>query len=174
MSTNPPEEPPKDAAEQVAGTEANATPGDGTEMPTKAVLPPRPRPRWRWLALFLAVVIFASGFIAGGGITLVTLRNTLLYYVHHPEQFPPVAAARLRSKLDLTDEQTRQVDEILRKRQAALQAIRREVQPRVLAELDLVEQEVAKVLTPEQRERWHKRFGELRETWTPPMPEEGG
>ncbi len=131
----------------------------------------RPRRR-RWLSLMLAIVIFTSGFVAGGGITLVTLRNTLLYWVHHPEEFPPRAAARLRSKLDLTGEQTRRVEAILRRRQAVLQTIRREVQPRVIAELDLVEQEIAEVLTPEQRERWHARFTELRETWTPAIPQE--
>jgi hypothetical protein len=41
------------------------------------------------------------------------------------------------------------------------------VQPRVLKELDLVEQQVAEVLDPPQREKWHARFAELRCTWVP-------
>ena len=84
---------------------------------------------------------------------------------------PRRIAAHLRFHLGLSEEQTRQVEAILHQRQAALQVIRREVQPRVMAELDQVEAEIAAVLDDSQREHWHLMFARLRNTWVPPLPE---
>jgi hypothetical protein len=118
----------------------------------------------------LALLIFVSGVVVGGGVTLIAVRNRALRAIHHPEEAPPRIAARLRSALALSAEQTRQVETIVRTRQQALQAIRREVQPRVVAELDRVESEIAAVLDAEQRAKWHALFNHLRETWLPPPP----
>jgi hypothetical protein len=136
----------------------------------ETTLPPAPRPR-RWLRVVMALVLFASGFVVGAGATLITVRNRVLHAIHHPEEGPPRVAAKLRRKLDLTDEQTRRVEEILRARQLALQAIRREAWPRVEVELDRVRREVAEVLDEQQRREWEERFAYLRETWIPPVPE---
>jgi hypothetical protein len=156
------------------GNPSNDAARNGPESPTSegppaAALPTRPRRR-RWLSILLGLVIFTAGVVVGGAGALVALRHTLLYAIHHPDEFPPQAAARLRSVLDLSDEQTRQVEQVLRNRQAALQAIRREVQPRVEAELDLVDRQVGEILTPEQRASWNARFAELRGIWIPPAP----
>lgn len=136
-----------------------------------AGVPPAPRLRrhW-WVSLLLSLVIFGSGFVAGGATALVVARNRILYAVHHPEEAPARITSHLRRTLDLSDDQAAKVETILQKRQAAFQALRAEVQPRVMAELDQVETEVAGVLDDAQREKWHRRFGELRETWIPPEP----
>jgi len=168
MSTNSENAPSENAP-------TGQTPKDTTKMDvaeTQAALAAQPKRRRRlWLSLFYAIIIFGSGFVVGGGVTLVTVRNAFLYYVHHPEEFPAQATARMKSRLDLTDDQAAKVEAILRQRQAALQEIRREVQPRVLAEVDQVEAEISEILTPEQRREFRERFQHLRETWTPPAPE---
>jgi len=133
---------------------------------------PRPARRRRWVTILLALVIFLSGVIVGAGAFGLGLRNFVLRRIHHPELGPPATAAWLQRKLELTDPQTTEIEKILRQRQAALVAIRREVQPAVEAELDLLEEQVSDVLDPEQRNQWHNWLGRMRRTWVPPVPPE--
>lgn len=137
--------------------------------PLAATPLPMPRRR-RWLSWLLAVVIFVSGVVVGGGLAVALIHNRVLAALHHPEQAPERITQRLRRTLSLSDEQTAQVQAILHKRQQTLQEIRRRVQPEVETQIDEVEREVADVLTPEQRERWHRLLEQLRATWLPPMP----
>jgi hypothetical protein len=132
---------------------------------------PAPRPR-RWRSLLLALLIFVSGATVGGGLTLIRVRHGMWWAIQHPEEAPPRIAAHLRGKLGLSDDQTEQVEAIVRKRQRALQAIRREVHPRVMAELDRVEADIDYVLNDSQRAKWHALFAKLCERWIPPLPEQ--
>jgi hypothetical protein len=77
----------------------------------------------------------------------------------------------MRRHLSLNEDQSREVLRILQDRQAHLEAIRREVQPRVEAELDLVASQVGQVLNERQRGKWLKRFAALRQTWLPQVPD---
>ncbi len=147
-------------------SEPNASPHERPQPVASAV--PRQR-RW-WVYLLLSLVIFASGGAAGVGATLIVLRNRVLYAIHHPREMPVKIAANMRRPLQLSDEQVRQVEQILSQRQQMLQDIRRRVQPQVEAELDRVEQQVAEVLDRQQRERWREHFPHLRGTWLPPLP----
>ncbi len=139
------------------------------EYPTAMELPPAPRRR-RWLSLVLAVVVFASGFAAGAGTSVVVIHNRLLRAIRHPELGPERITNRLRRSLELSDAQATKVEAILRQRQVALQDIRRRVQPEVEAQIDLVEKEVDDVLRPEQKQKWHEMLKQLRATWLPPAP----
>jgi len=151
-------------------TASQTTARDSTHLPPVTV--PAALPRRGWRTLLLAILIFVSGLIVGGGLTLITVRHRALRAIHHPDEVPPRIAAHLRWKLGLSDEQTRQVEQIVRKRQQALQAIRRDVQPRVTIELDRVESEIAATLDDAQREKWRALFTNLRETWIPPPPKQ--
>ena len=63
---------------------------------------------------------------------------------------------RLDRRLDLTDAQRKQVEEILRRRHARINAMWSGVRPRVRAEVDATNAEIAKVLTPEQRAKFER------------------
>jgi hypothetical protein len=139
-----------------------------TTDPIEPVRLPEVPKRRRWLSVLLGIVIFVSGLAVGGGATFIVLRNRVLQAIRHPEAEPARIADTLRHRLDLTPQQTSQVEEIVRAREGALLKIRRDVQPRVVVELDLVEEQVAGVLNDRQREKWHKLFSELRATWLPP------
>ncbi len=132
-------------------------------------LPPVPRRRF-WINALLALLIFLSGAIVGGGTSLIVLRNRVTHSIRHPEEGPARIAARLRSKFGLTAEQAEKIETIIRRRQKALMAIRKEFQPRVVKELDGVEEEVGETLAPAQREKWREMFERLRVTWVPPLP----
>jgi len=133
------------------------------------VLPAAPRRR-RWLSILLSLIVFLSGVVIGGGGALLVVRNQVLRAIHHPEQTPPRMAARLGRRLGLSPEQVQRVEEILRARQARVQAIRAEVQPRLEGELTGLEQEGAAVLDEAQKAQWHAGCAELRRTWLPALP----
>jgi hypothetical protein len=113
------------------------------------------------LTLFLAVIIFVSGLIVGGG----GLLALLVHVSRHQDEPPAVVAARLKRQLGLNVEQTAQVQEILRTRQEALHKIRDEVQPRFREEIDLLEKQVDGVLNDRQKAKWHAGLAALRRTW---------
>jgi len=133
-----------------------------------ALLPPQGR---RWLVtLLLSLVIFVSGFATGGGTAVVLLAR----YTRENVTNPPLAWQRLLSflerRLDLTEQQTRQVARILKTRQTKFMEIRRDVQPKVEAELSRLEQDIETVLTPQQQEEWREMIARLRSKWIPPLP----
>lgn len=140
------------------------------DMPAKAA---RPRRR-SWIAVLLSCVIFACGFLAGGSVVFLYLRNQALFAVHHPQRMPSQIARRLTNLLDLSPDQAAAVQQILQRRQSRLMEIRRDVQPRVVVELDQLEREIAAVLNPRQQEEWHAITRRLRRTWLPPLPPSQG
>jgi hypothetical protein len=117
-----------------------------------------------------ALSLFASGGVVGSAATVWGLRRAVLRGIHNPRQMPEVLAARLRSRLGLSAEQEARVREVLQHRQEALLGLRREVQPRLEAELDGVRAEIGAVLDDQQRRRWYERFDEMRGRWVPPVP----
>jgi len=126
--------------------------------------------RRTWVSVLLTAIIFISGLVIGAGGALIAVRREMLHVVHNPQEAPRRIAAHLQSKLGLSDEQTRQVEGVVRQRQAALQAIRREVQPQVEAELDLAADEIGQLLDDTQRRQWDAMVANIRETWVPPPP----
>lgn len=145
-------------------------PGPETARVEPSEIPIASKRRCSWLRLVLYLVIFASGCVVGAGVTVIVVRNGALFAVHHPEEMPSRIAARMARALSLDDEQTREVECILRERQSALQDIRREFQPQVENELDRLEEQVSAVLNDQQRENWRDRFDYLRRTWVPAPP----
>jgi hypothetical protein len=120
--------------------------------------------------LLLWAVIFGSGFFVGTGVTLIAVRNGLLQAIHHPERMPVNVANRLKRPLRLSDQQVREIQAILRQRQQSLEELRGRVQPELMEELDLIEQQIAEVLNEDQRVTWKKMFDRMRRVWVPPLP----
>lgn len=118
----------------------------------------------RWRSWLLLSVIFAAGIAVGavGAMKFIHYRvRTLLV---HPEQVPNQVVEVLQHRLSLTEPQTRQVADIIRRRHAALEQIRGEVAPRVTVELTQLRTEVAALLTADQLPRWQlfcTRFDQL-------------
>jgi Spy/CpxP family protein refolding chaperone len=78
---------------------------------------------------------------------------------------PRVLVDRLASELDLTAEQRAKIEEVLTARRTQLETVQREVRERFEAEQRSLRDEIRKVLTPEQQEKFDKneqergRFG---------------
>jgi hypothetical protein len=145
--------------------------------PTPAIAPsstglqsPRRRGKWKTVALGLAILL--CGMLIGAGGAVICVQKILVYAIHHPEEAPARMTARLRKKLHLSDDQAARVKAILSERQKAIQAIRRETQPKVMKELERTKEEVAAILSPDQARLWRSRFAQLQGRWFPVVPAE--
>jgi hypothetical protein len=139
-----------------------------TEMPVLR------KPR-RWRAFLLGIVILICGALIGSGITVIVIHKMVIHAIRHPEKAAMRITNRIQHKLGLSDEQAAKVKEIVAKRQKAMQAIRREVQPRIERELQGAKQDVAALLDPQKARQWREWFDYMRKTWIPgPPPEPKG
>ncbi len=148
-----------------------------SQLPTTAPspvtnAPVRPRRR-RWVSVLLSLGLLISGMVIGSGATLIIVQRVVQHRLRHPEELPDRAVARLKKPLDLSDEQATQIRSIVRQRMARLQSMRHEWQPRLEAELDGLEKDVAAVLKPDQVGKWHRIAREKRRQWLPPLPPAG-
>jgi hypothetical protein len=127
-------------------------------------------PRRRWLTVLLCSAIFLAGGVVGGGVTAVAVVRRAQDAILHPEDAPRRIALRLQRRLDLEPGQTRAVEHIIARHQAALLDVRAQMLDRAAPDLDLLEVDVASVLKPAQVERWRRHYRELRDDWAPRFP----
>lgn len=128
---------------------------------------PVPRRR-RWVAVVLALTIFLSGAVLGAGAAVIVIVQGARHALRHPEETPRRAAARLERRLNLTAGQKQRIQAILTERHAALLAIRREVTPDVIRQLEQMHEQIGAVLDEKQRPRWDRMYGELAAPWRIP------
>ena len=115
----------------------------------------------RSIALLSVVAVFVVGVAIG-------IVGTHLFYAktfRRPDDGPPGFMGRsfvdrLDRHLDLTADQRRQIDEILRQRREEAESFRSEMEPRLRELFEATEAGIEAILTPEQQER----FRQLRET----------
>jgi hypothetical protein len=129
----------------------------------------RPRRRWIWTIL-LALVIFISGVLVGGGVTFKVITNGFKRSFQDPAVSAERITHRMKRRLDLTDEQTVQVRRIFLEQQKEIQSLRRQIRPQLEAQFEKTRRELAAVLTPEQARKWEKRFARFLKFWLPPDP----
>ena len=107
-------------------------------------------------AKLVAVLVIALVFVAGFALGMFSSHVMILRGGPGAARFPKLLIERLDRHLDLTDAQRTQVEEILRRRHARIDAVWSEARPRVRQEIERANQEIAAVLTPEQRAKFEK------------------
>jgi hypothetical protein len=127
----------------------------------------RPRRRWVWPVL-LALVIFVSGVLVGGGLTFKIITSGFKRSFQDPEVSAERITNRMKKRLDLTDEQVVQVRRIILEQQKAFQSMRKQVRPQLEEQFEKTRRELAAVLTPDQARKWEKRFRHFLKFWLPP------
>ena len=141
-----------------------------TVQPAASAVPP-PRRKRQWLIALLFVAVFLCGIICGAGVTAIAAVRIVRHAILHPEGHPERGARWLKSRLNLTEQQFEQVRKILTEQNAEFAGIRGEVRPRILERLKKTDEEVAKILTPEQQAKWRSLVRRLRERWLLNLPE---
>lgn len=99
------------------------------------------------IATLVLVLTFAGGFMAGFAAHRHIGRRT-------PHASARMMARHLDFRLGLTDEQRAKIEAILQRRHQRMAETWDGVRPRVRAEIDAANAEIAAVLTPEQREKF--------------------
>lgn len=131
-----------------------------------------------WQVVLATVAIFIAGLVAGGATTLGVVRWIARHPRVNPAQmggpfFPRFANGQpqalnpqlMRSfarKLDLTDDQRAKIQPILHRAVAQLTRERREVQLTSALLIEKMQDEIAEVLTPEQRAKFEDLISQQR------------
>lgn len=106
-----------------------------------------------------AVVVVVVAFIAG---ILVGVAGDHLYLIHNGRLFPRRAARfaadrmadNLGRELQLSPQQKAQVQQIIEKHRAKIDAVMSNVRPQVRQEIDATNKEIESILTAEQRTKF--------------------
>ncbi len=113
----------------------------------------------------IGAVILLCGMVIGGGLTSFVVWRRVQNSVMNPRVMPARIVDHMRGPLDLTDEQAQQLHEIFTRHHSRFEELRKEMEPLVEEELEAIRTEVAAVLTPEQLEKWNRRFDRMRKRW---------
>jgi len=110
-------------------------------------------------AVVVVVVAFIAGVLVGvAGDHLYLIRSGRLSPRHSSRFAADRMAERLATQLQLTPQQKTQVQQIIERHRAKIDATMASVRPQVRAELDATNAEIDSILTPEQR----TKFADLR------------
>ncbi|MFH1022831.1 MAG: hypothetical protein V1809_05530 [Planctomycetota bacterium] len=145
----------------------NPTPCATTDPPPA---PPR-APRRIWKMLLPGAIILICGVILGSGGTLLWLRHKMHQAIRDPHRMPAELTERIRTHLDLSEEQTAKIGKILRDRHDRLMRTHHQT---FQAEIDGMRADVAAELTPDQARRWNADFESILRFPRFPPPPPGG
>lgn len=121
-----------------------------------------PRTKARLRAALLLAITFVAGVVLGvAGDRFSLLRQHRMVPRGGYHFATDRILARLDRELALTDEQRAKVEQILERRSKAIEAIWAPVQPELRREMARGNDEIAAILTPEQK----AKFARLRERW---------
>lgn len=98
------------------------------------------------------IAIFAAGAVTGGVIATKTARNDL-YRLPKGEEMCARMRAKLQSRLDLTPDQLRQIDPLIKEATSQLQSIHRDTVKRTSHAMKECYGRMSPALDPQQRDR---------------------
>lgn len=131
---------------------------------------PQRRALPRWVQLGVLLVVFVSGGVVGAMIATKVIHSRMDYYREHADALPADIVPRLKMRLALTDEQTERVRAIIANRHPRMIENRRQGAQTMLNEFQMMENEIAGVLDPEQEQRWRSIAQSVRQRFLPPVP----
>lgn len=109
------------------------------------------------------LVILAAGAAIGASLMFLHLSNAEDRYGREPEIFAEHMLRQLGRELNLTPQQRRQLDPILRQHHKTLSDIRAGVRPQIVRQLEQLDADIAAVLTVEQAQIWQQKIRRLEE-----------
>lgn len=124
-----------------------------------------------WSRIITLSIIFISGGIVGFAVGGYWMRDRMNFMIRHPQQVMEKLFPQLQSELGLNDEQARKVEEIMRQRYASMESVRAEFVPKQMAEFEVLNNEVAQILNPEQKSKWSKIVRGAEKRHMPVSPE---
>jgi hypothetical protein len=115
----------------------------------------------RWRMAFFGVVILLAGIVIGGALMMILAPQMLIKLPPGPEFSPQIMIPPLRAELGLTDEQTEKIKPIMDKYMSKLNQIRMNARTEIGDTLKQMNDEIAAILTDEQKEIWQRGLDRL-------------
>lgn len=113
----------------------------------------------RTAAVVVVIVAFVAGILVGvAGDHLYLIRSGRLFPRHASRFAADRMTERLGHELQLTAQQKTQVQQIIERHRARIDAMMSSVRPQVRQEIEATNTEIDKILTPDQR----TKFADLR------------
>ncbi len=123
-------------------------------------------------SILLGIVILAAGMAIGASLTYMGMLRRGPAYSQEPEIFAEHMLRGLNRELNLTPQQRRQLEPILRRHGTHLVEIRAEARPRIVAQLEQLDSDIASVLDDDQHDLWQQKIRRLEEHF-PALRERG-
>lgn len=149
---------------------------DSADVPGSAsAVSARRQPR-RLRVFILWTLIFVAGIIIGAASSVAYTRHVLLPQVitgtgrFEPEKATTRVSGRLSHDLNLDDEQSKKVREVVRSHFGRMHAFRVELRPRFEEEMQRFRSEMSDVLTEEQFAEWEQHLDHLKREFFPHQP----
>jgi hypothetical protein len=118
---------------------------------------------------FWGLVILIGGIAIGAATTVMVLKPRLPFAPPGIEGSAQRMLDGMANELNLTAEQRRLIEPLIKQHMAKLDEIRSKAQPQITEQFRLMHDEIAKVLTPEQLSLWEERLRRIPENFRPPM-----
>ena len=119
----------------------------------------------KWKAWLCVIGIFLAGAVVGGIIGHRVTVQLAQKALNEPAFMRRAIVKRLTYKLDLSDDQRKQVEAIVADSQTSIRQLRSEVEPRFDGILKNAEGRIDKILNPEQQAEFKKLLSERRRLW---------
>ena len=115
------------------------------------------------LRIICAVIILISGIVIGAGGTILLVKHRVIWIGHPHKKDAAAITKEISAKYGLTQQQTKQVEEIFNKAFQQRELYDEEMDKKRDADTQIMIAEMNDVLTPAQFERWNKDFQTMRE-----------
>ncbi|MBI4596008.1 MAG: hypothetical protein HY730_06475 [Candidatus Tectomicrobia bacterium] len=115
----------------------------------------------RWKLVLLGLVILFCGMVIGAGITFHVGHVMIFHAISPNGEMAGRITKQIDRDLNLTDEQRSQVDKIVAHRVSAFGSILIEAYPKIKEQFELLHDEVAPILTEEQKLKWEKHYEKM-------------
>lgn len=112
-------------------------------------------------SILLGLVILAAGVAIGASLMFLHQSKPPERYGREPEILAEQMLRQLGRELNLTPQQRRRLDPVLRQHYKKLNDIRAEVRPQIVTQLEQINADIAAVLTPEQMQLWQQKIRRL-------------
>ena len=114
-------------------------------------------------SILLGLVILAAGIAIGASLMILYRPAPQDRYGREPEIFAEQMLGQLGRELNLTPQQRRQLEPILRQHHETLTDIRASVRPQIVSQLEQLNDDITAILTPEQADLWQRKVRRIEE-----------
>ena len=123
-------------------------------------------PKKRWKLVFFGLAILLCGMVIGAGITFHAFRVMMSRAISPSSELAGRITKHIDRDLDLTAEQRSQVAKVVAQRVSGFKSILTDAYDRIKEQFQLLHDEVAPILTEEQKSKWEKHYKKMQRVIT--------